>query len=76
MSAHDPRSIYQLNESLLDQKFERVQLERDVRAAGSNGLVHALRHSVSAILVRLSGWVKPAAEAGPATESALIRLAR
>ena len=75
MSAHDPQSNYQLSKSLFDEKFERRQFEREVRVACPNGLAHALRHQVSAILVRLSGWVKPAANAGPATESALIRLA-
>jgi hypothetical protein len=76
MSAHDPRSTYQLSKSLFDEKFERSQLEREVRAACSSGFAHAFRHQVSAILVRLSGWVKPAAGSGPVEESALIRLAR
>jgi hypothetical protein len=76
MSAHDPASNFQLGKSLFDEQLERKQLEREVRAACPNSFANALRHSASAILVRLSGWVKPAADAGPATESALIRLAR
>jgi hypothetical protein len=76
MSAHDPRSNYELGKGLYDERFELMQVDRDLRAVRPNGLLHAFRHQVSAILVRMSGWVKPAAESGPATESALMRLAR
>lgn len=75
MSAHDPGSLYQINRERFEDRLERRQHDLHVRAARPNSFAHALRLRVSAILVRLSGWVDPTV-AEPATESALVRLAR
>ena len=75
MSAHDPMSVYQLNKERYEDRFEQRQHDLHVRAARPNSVAHALRLRVSANLARLSGWVDPT-DAEPATESALIRLAR
>ena len=76
MSAQDPGSKFELGMSTVNERLEQQQLEREVRAAGPNGLMDALRRKLSVMLVRLSGWVNPAEETAADPDSALIRLAR
>ncbi len=76
MNALDPRSAYELSMNAIDERLERLELERELRAAGPKGFLNAFRHQLSAMLERLSEWVHPGCPTEPAAESALIRLAR
>jgi len=66
--------MYEFGKGRMEERLELRQFERNVRAAGPNSAMDALRRKLSVLLARLSGWVHPAGAA--ANDSALIRLAR
>ena len=76
MSALDPRTAYELSTAAIDERLEQLWLEQKIRAARPHGRMIALRHAMSAQLVRLSGWVHPDTAGELDTDSALMRLAR
>ena len=76
MSALDPRTAYELSTAVIDERLENMWLEQMLRVARPHGRMIALRHALSAQLVRLGGWVHPDTAGEPDTDSALMRLAR
>ena len=76
MNPQNPHSMYEINKSRMEERLERRQFERNVRAARPDSAMDALRRILSVLLARLSGWVDPTGSAAAANDAALIRLAR